>query len=515
MNNLKTLLIFILIASAGVVYSQRSIRELKILHWNDFHARNLPYKATKKQDGETITYLVGGSASMLGYLNFNRDEKSLVVNAGDDYQGTPISSLTRGFSQIKLLNKYNLDAFTLGNHEFDYGLNSLDSALKYSEFKYLAGNLFNIPEDKYFADLYTIKEINGIKIGIIGITTDELRILTVPKNVEDLYIFNNDSAISRGIEILKNEKCDLIMLLSHCGVEFDSAYASKFYGDVDIIIGGHSHTVLRKPKIVNNVIIGQAGSYGKYLGKIDLKVDIDKDTVIWYEGKLIETVFDSTVFDKEMMMLVEKMEEEIAPELNRVIGKLENDWKAKGANSNLGQWESDVFRKKTNSDVAFINSGGIRKSLFKGDIKVRDIWEINPFGNTINLIKVDGKLLKLMLHNHFIEAQKEIEKSGYADFLLVSGLKIVYDHEKLKSKEDDFFIELKVNGEEINDTRIYQIATNNYVASQINKFFGQLPEKLTAEETNIIDRDAFIEAVEEEKIIQGLSEERIIELEKK
>lgn len=506
--------VLIIFFTAGLIYSQENIRELKILHWNDFHARNLPYKANKKQDGETISYMVGGSSSMLGYLKKYRDEKSLVVNAGDDYQGTPISSLTKGFSQIKLLNKFNLDAFTLGNHEFDYGLNILDSALKHAEYKYLGGNLFYIPENRNFADLYITKEINGIKIGVIGITTDELKSLTVPKNVEDIYILNIDSTIERGIKILKEDNCDLILLLSHCGAEYDSVYASKFYGDIDIIIGGHSHTVLRKPKVVNNVIIAQAGSYGKFLGKIDLGVDTEKDTILWYKGELIETVFDSTVYDKDMQLFVEQMEEEVSPQLNRVIGELKNDWLAKGVNSNLGQWEADVFREKTNSDIAFINAGGIRKNLFKGDITVRDIWEINPFGNTINLIKVKGSLLKEMLYNHFLAAQEELEKTGFADFLLVSGLKIVYDGTKLKNKEKDFFVEIKVNGENIEDGKIYQIATNNYVAAQSNKFFGILTENITSEETNIIDRDIFIEAVESQKTIEGISEERIIDLSK-
>lgn len=509
MNKLKLFTIIFLLISSGLLFSQDNVRELKILHWNDFHSRNLPYKASKKVDGETVNYMVGGSASLLGYLNKYRDTKSLVVHAGDDFQGTPISSLTKGLSQIQLLNKFNLDAFTIGNHEFDYSAGNLESVLESANFKYLAGNLVYFPERRFFADLTIIKEINGIKIGIIGITNNELRTLTVPKNVEDIYIIDNDFAISYGIRELKNNNCDLIMLLTHCGVENDSIYASKYYGDVDIIIGGHSHSTLRKPKLINNVIVAQAGSGGKFLGNIDLTVDTELDTIIQYKGVLIETVFDSLIYDRDMQAFVDSMETDVNNQLNKVIGTLENDWKRFGINSNLGQWEADVFRTKTNSDIAFINSGGLRKDLMKGDITLRDLWEISPFGNTINTIEVKGTLLFEMLLNHFVEAQKENEKSGDPDFLIVSGLNIIYDKEKLKNKKLDFFKSISVNGEKIDENKTYKIATNNYIATQVNKFFGELSETLKVEETNMIDRDVFIEAVENAGVINSISEDRI------
>ena len=130
MNIRKYFVTFIIMLFVSASGFAQEVRELTILHWNDFHARNMPYEISRKKDGQQVTYLVGGSASMLGYLNKFRDDHSLVLNAGDDYQGTPISSLTKGFSQIKLLNNFRLDAFTLGNHDFDYGEYTLDSALK-------------------------------------------------------------------------------------------------------------------------------------------------------------------------------------------------------------------------------------------------------------------------------------------------------------------------------------------------------------------------------------------------
>ncbi len=261
--------------------NSKNIKDLTILHWNDLHARNLPYKISKKDSltGETISYYIGGTSNMLGYINKLRDKNSLILNGGDDFQGTPISTITRGNSQIELLNLFNLDAYVIGNHEFDYGQYALDSALMKAKFDYLSANVFSKSNNKTIGKPYIIKKIDGIKCGIIGLTALDLMTLTIPKNVADIQMLNTDSVITAGIKYLKKEKCDIIILLTHIGVDNDKKFAEKFSKDVDIIIGGHSHTPLFKPFVQNGVIIAQAGSYSRWLGKIDLRVDIKKDTI--------------------------------------------------------------------------------------------------------------------------------------------------------------------------------------------------------------------------------------------
>ena len=138
----KLIAIVLLTFICGYSFSQENIKELSILHWNDFHARNVPYQISKKKDGQTITYFIGGTGSLLGYLNKFRDEKSLVLHGGDDYQGSPISSITKGFSQIELLKLYNLDAFVVGNHEFDYGSTELENGLQQANFDVLSTQIF-------------------------------------------------------------------------------------------------------------------------------------------------------------------------------------------------------------------------------------------------------------------------------------------------------------------------------------------------------------------------------------
>ena len=431
--------------------SGSSIKEINILHWNDFHARNTPYKFSPKN---ADPYNIGGTSGMLGYLNKYRNSNSLVLHAGDDFQGSPISSITRGKSQINLLNLYNLDAFEIGNHEFDYGINSLDSALMLANFNYLCGNVLSEKTNKTFGKPFLIKDVGGVKIGIIGLAPDDLFGLVVVNNVKGLRMLNTDSILVADIGYLKSQKCNLIVLLSHEGVEKDVKLAEKYFGDVDIIVGGHSHTTLSKPKVVNGVLIVQAGHSGRYLGKLDLKVDTQKDTVVSFSGELVETKEDPAINDANAKKIVDDMLAETDKELSRVIAVLEVDWtRGRTKESNMGQYMADATRTKVNTDICFLNSGGIRKDLPKGDIMLRDIWEICPFGNTINVANVSGKTLLQMIRNN-IRQRVIANPDESPDLVIVSGIIIEYDLSKAKTGADDFLVSVKVGGEEVSAEKI-------------------------------------------------------------
>ncbi|MCX6164727.1 MAG: 5'-nucleotidase C-terminal domain-containing protein, partial [Ignavibacteriae bacterium] len=360
-----------------------------------------------------------------------------------------------------------------------------------------------------FAKPYLIKEINGIKVGIIGVTPMELMTLTVPKNISDLQLLNTDSVIALYINVLKKEKCNLIVLLSHNGEDNDKEFAEKFHNDIDIIIGGHSHTPIFKPEIVDGTIICQAGSYGRWLGKLEVKVDIKKDTVIKCYGKLYETLFDSAIYDKPAQEKVENMLASIEPEMKRPIGTTLSDLNK----SNLGQWESDAIREKLQTDISFLNAGSIRKNLIKGNITIGDVWEINPFGNTMMKFSVSGKSLKKMLANSFRILNKTKENGDY-DNVLISGIYIEFHSKSIAEESDDFISKFTINGKDLNENSNYSISTNNYVVSQLKKYFGEIEEEIKPEDTNILDRDLIIEAVQKQKEINPVFEKRIVDKDK-
>jgi 5'-nucleotidase/UDP-sugar diphosphatase len=510
----RSAIFFTLLLFSFSLHAQDNIKQVTILHWNDFHAHNQPQKGTKKnsETGTEDTYYYGGTGSMLGWVKKFRTDNTLVLNAGDDFQGTPISNFTRGRSQIELLNLFNLDAFVIGNHEFDYSDASLDSALQMANFDYLSANVYLKSKARLIGKPYVIKDINGVKFGIIGITAPDLRELSVPKNLTDVEMLNTDSVIQVGINELKSQKCNVIILLAHDGIDNDKKLADKFYGDVDIIVGAHSHTPLFKPVVENGVIIVQAGAYSKYLGKLDIKVNVDKDTVVGFFGRLFETNKDSA-FDQEADTKVNEMVASIGPELKRVIGKLEVDWKSSySEESALGQFETDAFRWKTGADIAMINGGGLRKSLLKGDITVSDIWEINPFGNDIDVINVNGKILKEMLNNNIkIKVDNAKEKKG-SEMLSVSGITYSFDTSKTPGK---YIVDVKVGSKAVEDNKTYSIAVNSFIYSQFKKFFGDIPDApKDYKTTGLIDRDAIIEYVEKQKVIKQPLEKRITDLSK-
>ena len=511
--------ILLIVLSAIFAFNSfaQELKEVTLLHWNDFHARNQPYKVSKKDSvtGEPVYYWVGGVGSLTGYLKKYRTPNSLVLNAGDDFQGTPISNFTRGRSQIEILNSYNIDAFVLGNHEFDYSQYSLDSALALAKFDYLSSNVYMQSQNKLMGKPYVIKEINGVKFGIIGLTLPDLFETSLPANVTDLVMLNVDSVLTININEVKSRGADVVVLLSHSGLDEDKLIAEKFYADIDIIVGGHSHSTLFKPVRKNGVVIVQAGSYGRNLGKLDLKIDTEKDTVTDAYGMLIETVLDSAIYDKDAAAKVDNMIAEYLPQLSVKIGTLETDWRASYSDeSNLGQFEADAFRMKTGADIGFVNGGGLRKSLLKGDILVGDIWEINPFGNEIQTITVSGKTLKQMMKNNIKIRLEKISKGEGAELLHNSGLTYSYDSKKANEGSDDFIVSMNIGRSEVADDQMYTIATNNYVLSQFKKFFGEIPETITPKDTGWNDRDLIIEVIKEMKVINSVVEKRVVDVSK-
>ncbi len=495
----KITLLFLFVS---VLYAQQT--QITILHWNDLHAQNLPFqvKAKSRLTNADTTFYVGGSATLSSYIKKYKSESPhvLLLNAGDDFQGSPISTITKGRSQIELMNLLMPDAMELGNHEFDYGRENVSESMKASKFIVLAANLIDTKTKESFATPYTIKTINNVKIGVIGLMTEELHTLSLPDNVKNLDVKKLSETVNAIVPELKKQNVDLIIALTHVGVDGDSLLALES-PDIDIIVGGHSHTPLFRPKRVNGILIAQAGSRGRWLGKIELTVDTQKDTVVKSYSELIECRSADVTPDPIVAAKVDEFELLVAKEMNELIGELKSDWlrNSKGE-SNLGNWICDAMRDYAKTDIAVQNSGGIRKELLAGAIKVRDLWEISPFGNMLVTFSVDGATLRSMMQH-----QLTIND----DFCQVSGLKIVYRN----NNGERMLHNLKVNNKLVVDTKKYSIVTNNYVAAQSKKYFNIVLPSSEIKPLNISDRDVLIEAVKKQKVINSVIEGRIKETE--
>lgn len=476
--------------------------ELTILHYNDLHAQNVPATVNATIDGVRQKVDAGGYAVLKAYVDRERAGRDnvLLLHAGDDFQGTPISSITKGRSQFELLELMQPDVMTLGNHEFDYGTENLRQLLPTVTFPIVSANLWDKTRGAPFVPRYRVLHRAGMAIGVIGLAPTELKTLTMRSNVEDLDVLDAAMVTRHTMhELATRFGVRFFIILSHMGLQGDSALAANV-PDIDVIVGGHSHTLLRKPKTVNGALIVQAGAKGRWLGRLDLTVDAATGTVEKSWGQVIETFVKDITPDPVMHARVRELEAVVDSGLSEVIGELVTDWKRSGRDdeSNIGNWQADVMRDFAQADIAFQNAGGIRKNLDAGPITLRDMWEISPFGNEFVTFTVTGAQLESML-------RYQAEKTG--EFCLVSGLRFTYDYDAPPARA----LTVEVAGMPVDPARTYTVVTNSYVGGQLHDVFG-LPEAeidVRPAGAAAVDRDVFIDYVRAQKRIDSRKDGRI------
>lgn len=261
--------------------------KITILHTNDVHSH---IDAFGPEDGRNANK--GGVARRARLIESirNKNANTLLLDAGDIFQGTPYFNYYGGELEFKLMSKLKYDAATIGNHDFDNGIDGLYAQLPHAEFQFVSANYdFSNTIMNTHAKPYKIFKREGIKIGVFGLGI-ELNGLVDPALYKETKYLDPIETTQEMTRILKtNEKCDLVICLSHLGYSFrsepnrisDLNLAAKTK-DIDLIIGGHTHTFLRKPTVVKNIedknmLVNQVGCYGINLGKIDFYFDADKN----------------------------------------------------------------------------------------------------------------------------------------------------------------------------------------------------------------------------------------------
>ena len=245
-----------------------AIKKLTILHSNDLHGDFLP---TEKDGTET-----GGIARLAGYVNRVRreEENVLYLNAGDMFRGSVIDSEFMGLSTIDLMNLLAPDVTTVGNHEVDYGIAHLLFLEKCARFPIINANLFVTFNNSRLFEPYRNLEIGGMQILVIGILTEEVISSTKLEKVIGTFIDVEEAAREVGVicDNYRTRKTDLVILLTHIGIEKDRELASLLNPEwgVDLIVGGHSHEELKPPKVIGNTRICQMTNRGKCFGVLTI-----------------------------------------------------------------------------------------------------------------------------------------------------------------------------------------------------------------------------------------------------
>lgn len=452
---LSLILLFSYSCSNSVSKKTGNTGNLTIIHMNDTHGKDEEERVINKDVNPPETNYMYGAARRASYIKQVKGDNNnvLVLHAGDTITGSVYSTVFQGRDEVDIMNMIGVDAAAVGNHFVDYGLSNFTEIMKDRKFPTLSLNIKNKSDNSYYATPYIVTNVNGLNVAIIGITTTDS--VYSPKNIEGLIFEEEIKSLKDFIkQIPLNTTNDVTILLSHVGYEGDKKIAEAIPNTFDIIIGGHSHTELEKAELVNGTPIVQSGSYGHYLGHINLNVNngvVDKNNL---DYKLV--AMDQTIEqDKDMLAFIDEMKGTVDREFNVRIGTLPVELAHDGIRSNsmaIGNFACDLVKDSyENVDIVMINSGNLRSVLKAGDITLGNIQnEFAPFNNEVIIVSLNGKDVLDMI-------KLSGEKRGKGGFLQYSkGMEVKYT-------ANGELVSAKLNGEDITEAKDYTVILSDFV----------------------------------------------------
>jgi len=448
------LVVLLILSSFSFVFAEDAETvKITVIHTNDTHSRLIG----------TNTEIGFAKIATLIKEAKEANPNTLVLDAGDTLHGMPIVNISKGENAIKVLEAAGYDYMTLGNHDFNYGKERLFELRDMSQVGMLSANIVD-ENGEYIFTPYVIEEVGDVKVGIYGLSTPDTVILTNPNNVVGL-VFKDPIEVSKEMVEELEDKTDVIIALAHLGLDESSTLTSKALAQevegIDLIIDGHSHSMLEAGQLENNTLIVQTKNYGQNLGYVD--IEILEGEVTGITARLLAAADTADVVpDPDLQKIIEDIEAANAEVFNEVIattdvyldGVREN---VRTKETNLGNLSADAARAATGADIAFVNGGGIREDIPVGDITKGKIAAIFPFGNTIEVKKITGADLKAML-----EWSVSDYPAAKGAFLQVSGLEFTFDPAKeIGSK----VVEILVGGEAFDEAKEYTVAINDFMST--------------------------------------------------
>ncbi len=353
---------------------------LTIFHTNDIHAHLRPHP-----DG------LGGVARIAAFYKKQRDkiDNTLFLDAGDMVSGTPVSSMFQGEPIFHVLNHWKLDAAAIGNHEFDYGWEQIETFRTIANFPLLCANASVIAEDGTNILLgdaaYRIFEFDKFKVAVLAIVAEWTPEMTVRQATEGVHFVNSILSLRQWIPKVEDQ-ADIIIVLSHVGHEHDEAIASHVEG-IDLIIGAHSHRLFKEIQWFGKTPMVQAGSKGRYIGRIDLTFDTEKNGTANIDYEIFPVTSKLAEPDPATQRAVDRWEEEVSEMVDRPLGVAKEDM----SKMDMLYLANAAFLEATGADYSHQNTGGTRGGINKGSFTYREIWNIFPFENTLVTTQALGK----------------------------------------------------------------------------------------------------------------------------
>ncbi len=472
---------------------------LRVLTTNDFHGHLLP---------ETYAWSggrpVGGAATLAAYFRAEREGFGgpvVLLDAGDEMQGTPISNLTRGASTVSFFDAVTDRAAAIGNHEFDWGVAALRARMAQARYPWLAANVFVAGADTApsWVHATTMLVVGGVRVGVIGLATRETPNTTKAENVRGLEFRDGAAAIDRWVPQLRRQGADFVVVVAHSGAACDASGGADCRGEVvdwaravherpDLIVAGHTHTLMRV--VVNGIPIVQAASYGQRYGVVDLERG-DRATPAPSAGGSASVTSvavrdlpvawaDRLPPDSGVAALVARYQREIGPRVNAVVATLAGPISRGMGDFPLGRLLADAWRAQTGAQVAFINNGGIRAELKAGPVTWGALYELQPFNNRLAVLTITGAKLRQAV---------ETAVRGTSPDANVSGIRASYDRSRPPGARLTALT--LADGTPIRDDAHYTVAMPDFLAGGGDRY-SAFTAPLARTDSPLVDLDALI-----------------------
>jgi len=463
-----------------------------ILHTNDMHGA-LEGQILKGSDGTQFEF--GGLPHAMGTIaRLKRAAPGpvLLFDTGDLWIGTFSSNRDQGKTIIAAMNAMGYDAMTLGNHDFDQGVAVVQARAREAQFPILIANIVEASTGKVpgWAKAYIIKEIEGVRFGIIGV--GYARTPGISSKVKELQVFKFIDEIEALRQILPEVKpqADVIIVLSHAGFDVDQRIA-EVLPDIHVIVGGHTHTELRTPKVIGNTIIVQAGTKAQNIGRLELTIDRASKRIVGYtqNNLLVAVVSNKAETPKHVAEMFDKLIADGRAATRKVIGETlidlvrayTPDGRSTGEypSGNLVVdamlWANQAGDKP--ADVAIHNNAGIRADIPKGPITYGQLYEMLPFDNVLVAMDLKGEHIKAVL---------EVAASCPRVNTLVAGMSFTYN---CSLPAGNRISNILIRGKPMELQKVYRVQTIDYLATGGD---GQVAFK---EGTNLVYGDPVVDVV--------------------
>ena len=476
-------------------------KTISILHTNDIHGSFMPHEAAWVLSDPKPR--IGGFLELQWLIDSIRQKKSavLLLDGGDVMTGNPIAEMkykdSRGGALFEMMNFIGYDGWTIGNHDLDVSQENLKHLTKIAAFPALSANLVDSMGNHHLNHHASVVITRGgLQIGIVGLMSKDLFRLTNTKNLEGLRVLGAQEILQKMVDSLDNIT-DLLIALTHQGYEEDSILAATVTG-IDVIIGSHSHTRLNTPRLINNVIIAQAGAYCENLGELELSVE--DDAVISYEGKLHPLWVRHDPKDTPLKHMVDEYAAKLDSEYGRVIGTAVMTMKRSRAEETIiGTYVAEAVRSAARADIGIINSSGLRRDIPAGPVTKMNVYETIPFRNFICTFRISGTDLRRIIEEYVGSLKNRHMSLGFAN------VQCTWERHGSGYRVASVFI----GSAKLKDDEVYSCATIDYVIDQAERYLGFVPNDVTI--FDMLFFDAVVQKIERDGIIGNFTAPRFIE----